>query len=125
MNTINSAILDVPLEPESTRQYYRGMSSLTTDDILHLARLANLTLSDDEISSLKTQLSDVISYFEELKEVPTDNVLPTSQTTGLEDVLRDDEVDTTRVLKVEEATSGTDKIHNNYFVVDQVIDKSQ
>lgn len=99
------------------------MSSLTTDDILRLAKLANLTLTDREISSLKTQLSDVIDYFEELKKVSTDNVIPTSQTTGLEDVLRSDEVDTTRILPVEDAIAGTDKIHNDYFVVDQVINK--
>lgn len=99
------------------------MSSLTNDDVLRLARLANLTLTDQEIDSLKTQLSDVIVYFEELKEVPTDSVMPTSQTTGLEDVLRDDNVDPTRTLSIDEALSGTDKIHNGYFVVDQVIDK--
>lgn len=100
------------------------MSSLTTDDVLRLARLANLTLTDIEIDSLKTQLSDVINYFEELKEVPTDNVIPTSQTTGLEDVLRDDNIDPTRTLSIDEALSGTEKTHNGYFVVDQVIDKN-
>lgn len=101
------------------------MSKLTNDDIPRLAALANLSLTDSEIKSLKAQLSDVINYFEELKKVPTDNVLPTSQTTGLEDVLRDDVIDPNRILKVADATSGTEKIHNDYFVVDQVIKKDE
>ena len=92
--------------------YYTLMSGLTTDEILHLSRLANLTLSKKETTTLKDQLSDVINYFKELKKLRTDDVSPTSQTTGLEDVLREDQVDAT-----------TDKTHNGAFVVPQVIDK--
>lgn len=99
------------------------MSKLSADEVKKLAELAKLKLSENEIKRLQNELSDVISYFAELTKVPTDNTLPTSQTTGLEDVLRDDEVNTDRILSNEEALSGTDKIHNGYIVVPQVINK--
>lgn len=101
------------------------MSTLRGGDILHLAGLANLALSETEIKILKTQLSEVLSYFEELKELRTDDVSPTSQTTGLTDVLREDVVDPTCVLAEADALSGTEKTHNNSFVVGQVIRKEQ
>ena len=99
--------------------------NLSTSDVLRLAALANLTLAKKEVDILKSQLSNVINYFEELKKLRTDDVAPTSRTTGLEGVLRDDQVDTERILSVEDATSGSEKIHNNTFVVAQVITKDQ
>jgi aspartyl-tRNA(Asn)/glutamyl-tRNA(Gln) amidotransferase subunit C len=101
------------------------MSSLSSDDVLRIAKLARLKLSKKEVDSLKTELSSVINYFTELTELRTDNIEPTSQTTGLKDVLRADEIDEPRMLSADSATSGTEKVHNNYFVVPQVIDKDQ
>lgn len=99
------------------------MSALTDDNILHLAKLASLSITPEEIGTLKSQLSGVLDYFDELKKLRTDNVPPTSQTTGLEDVLRNDMSDSDKILSNEEALSGTDKTHNGAFVVPQVIDK--
>jgi len=101
------------------------MSSLTSKDVLRLARLANIILSKPEVTSLKEELSEVVDYFEKLKKVNTENIKPTSQTTGLQDVLRDDEVDTSLILPREDALSGTEKTHNGYFVVTQVVDKDK
>src|SRR3989304_10461641 len=91
------------------------MSKLSEKDILHVAKLAKLTLSRGEIDRYQKQLSEVVGYVEELNEVETQGVLPTSQTTGLEDVLREDEIKVDDCLSPEEALSGTDKGVNNYF----------
>lgn len=101
------------------------MSGLTTGEVLRLATLANLTLTKEEINSLKVELSDVINYFEKLKKLRTDEISPTSQTTGLENVLKKDKVDATRILTKEEVLSATDKTHSSAFVVPQVIDKDK
>lgn len=69
------------------------------------------------------QLSEVIGYFEQLSSVNTDGIPPTSQTTGLLDVLREDTVNAARVLPQNKATSGTEKVKNGAFLVPQVIDK--
>lgn len=91
------------------------MTSLEKSDVKRLAKLADLELSESEIKELTPQLSEVINFFDELKEVNTDSVEPTSQTTGLTDVLRKDEIDSTRILKLE----------NNYFEVKALLDKSK
>jgi len=69
------------------------MSILSDKDVLHIAKLAKLRLSDEEVKKFGTQLSGVLEYFEQLSEVDTDNTEPTSQVTGLENVTREDEVE--------------------------------
>lgn len=100
------------------------MSSLGNDDVVHVAKLAKLDLTKKEVEKFKSQLSNVLGYVEELNKVDTEGIEPTSQTTGLLNVTRQDEVDSMKVLRVEDALSGTDKTHNDYFVVPAVIDKN-
>jgi len=99
------------------------MNELTKVQTLHVAKLANLKLTDNEINKFSIQLSEVLNFIDELKKVDTKNIEPTSQTTGLTNVKRKDKVDETRILTKEEALSGTDNIQNGYFVVPQIIKK--
>ena len=69
------------------------MSTITTDDVRHLAQLSNLQLSDQELDSLRGDLSNILDYITQLDELDTDGVEPTYQVTGLENVWRDDVVD--------------------------------
>lgn len=95
--------------------------SLTKADVEHVAKLARLTLTASEIAKFQKQLSAIISYIDELSEVDTTSVEPTSQTTGLENVSRSDEIDIAAILNQDEALSGTEKVHNGYFVVSMVL----
>jgi len=70
------------------------MSTITTDDVRHLAQLSNLGLSDSEISDLQADLANILGYVDQLSELDTEGIEPTYQVTGLENVWRDDEVDT-------------------------------
>jgi len=97
------------------------MSKLTKADVLHVAKLAKLNLSDAEIEEFLPQLSSVINYVGELSKVNTAGVEPTSQTTGLTDVFRDDEVKESS-LDQNKALSGTDKIYNGYFKVPAILE---
>lgn len=97
------------------------MSKLSKADVLHVAKLAKLDLSDSEVEKFQGQLSKVIDQIGELSEVDTKNVEPTSQTTGLENVYRIDEVKTENCLSQDEVLSGTDKIHNGYFKVGAIL----
>lgn len=101
------------------------MASLTIDDVAHVAKLAKLELTKEEIEKYKKQLSSVLEHFKELNEVETKDVNPTSQTTGLIDITREDKVDANQVLTVDEALSGTEKTKNGYFVVPAILDKEQ
>jgi len=92
-------------------------------DLEKLAKLADLKLSDSEKKELEPQLAEVVEYFDQLKNIDTENTRPTSQTTGLVDVTRPDKINPTRILSAEEATSNAKLEHNNYFVVDALLNK--
>ena len=63
---------------------------LTNEEILHLADLAKLSLSDKEIETFSVQLSEILAYVSQLNKIKTDLVLPTNQVTGLENVFSAD-----------------------------------
>jgi len=63
---------------------------LSSDEIKHLAKLANLPLSDEEIKKYSKQLEETIEYVENLKELDTKNTPPTSHTVNLKDIFFED-----------------------------------
>jgi aspartyl-tRNA(Asn)/glutamyl-tRNA(Gln) amidotransferase subunit C len=65
---------------------------LTREDVLHIAQLARVALTEEEITSMGEQLSDLLEHFEVLQKVDTTDVPPTAQSVTLENVMRDDEV---------------------------------
>ena len=68
------------------------MSKLSRDDVLKLAALSKLRLSDEEIEKLQTELSEILNYVETLDKVDTQGLEPTYQVTGLKNVYRQDEI---------------------------------
>jgi aspartyl-tRNA(Asn)/glutamyl-tRNA(Gln) amidotransferase subunit C len=66
--------------------------ALTKKEVEHIALLARLGLTEAEKEKFASQLSSILEYFEQLKEVNTDNIEPTAQVTGLENVMRADEI---------------------------------
>ncbi|HWQ27901.1 MAG TPA: Asp-tRNA(Asn)/Glu-tRNA(Gln) amidotransferase subunit GatC [Dehalococcoidia bacterium] len=65
---------------------------LSREDVLHVARLARIALSDDEVERFQTQLSDILEHFDVLRQIDTEGVPPTAHTLDLVNVERDDEV---------------------------------
>jgi aspartyl-tRNA(Asn)/glutamyl-tRNA(Gln) amidotransferase subunit C len=68
------------------------MAKLSRDDVLKLAQLARISLSDDEVDEFSEELSAILGYVEQLDSVDTEGLKPTNQVTGLTNVMRDDEV---------------------------------
>ena len=66
---------------------------LSQKEIEHIAILARLGLKNDEKERFSSQLSSILDYVEILNEVNTDEVEITAQVTGLENVMREDEVE--------------------------------
>lgn len=97
------------------------MSKLTKADVLHVAKLAKLDLTESEIKKFLPQLSNVIEHFGEMNKVDTSGVEPTSQTTGLEDVFRGDEIKESSITQ-DMALSGTEKTYNGYFKVPAILE---
>ena len=65
---------------------------LTREDVLHIARLARLGLTEAEVEKFREQLSHLLENFEVLQQVDTTDVPPTAQSIDLQTVVRDDEV---------------------------------
>lgn len=69
------------------------MSKISKDQVKKVAKLARIKLTDEEVEMFTGQLGDIFEYIDTLDEVDTEGVEPTSQVTGLSDVMRDDEID--------------------------------
>jgi aspartyl-tRNA(Asn)/glutamyl-tRNA(Gln) amidotransferase subunit C len=65
-------------------------AGITREDVAHVARLARLTVSDDELDTFTGQLAAVLEHAEDVASLDTEGVPPTAHPLPLENVLRDD-----------------------------------
>ena len=64
---------------------------LTDNEVKHIAKLARLGINDEELKKFREELAAILMFVEKLKEVDTQNVEPTAQATGSQNVIRPDE----------------------------------
>ena len=95
---------------------------LKKEEIEHIAKLARLDLSDTELKKYGSQLSDVLSYADKLQEVDTDEVEPTAQVTGLQDVLREDAAEDWNDQEREVALSQAPELEEGQIKVKRVLE---
>lgn len=67
------------------------MAKLSREDVLKLARLARLHLTEEEVTQFQTEISAILAYVEQLQKVDLTGFEPTYQVTGLKNVMRRDE----------------------------------
>ena len=65
---------------------------LSREEVLHIALLARLGLTETEVDKLSKQLSNILENFEVLQQVDTSDIPPTAQSIALQNVVKDDEV---------------------------------
>ena len=65
---------------------------LTEEEVKHVAKLARINLTDDEVKKFSGQLSDVLDYMKVLDELDVSDVPEASQVTGLSNVTEKDEI---------------------------------
>lgn len=94
---------------------------LTKKDILHLAELAKLTLSDAEVKKYLAQLEETLEYVKNLNELKVKGIVPTSQTTNLKDVFFVDGEKNERRLTQDEATKNAKNKKNGYLIVKRIM----
>ncbi len=61
------------------------------EQVLHVAALARLELSDGEVGRMASELSGILDHIEKISELDLEDVVPTSHVVGVENVLRPDE----------------------------------
>ncbi len=97
------------------------MKKLTGKDVVHLAKLANLKLSDKEASQYPEQLSESLEYVKNLDEIDTSAVPDNFYTTNAHNVMEDDVVDENIMLSHEDAMKNAQSTKNGYFVVKRIL----
>jgi aspartyl-tRNA(Asn)/glutamyl-tRNA(Gln) amidotransferase subunit C len=96
--------------------------ALSPQEVAHVARLARLSLSADELELMRSQLSDILSQIAMLQEVDVSGVPPTAQVTELTTVMRPDVV--TEQLTPESALANAPDQRDGMFRVKGVFEES-
>ena len=97
------------------------MGTLSRSDVEHVAYLARLGLTDEELIRLEGQLNHILDQYTILTALPTDDIAPTAQTIELENILRDDVVQPS--LPVEAVLANAPARDGDFIVVPAILDE--
>jgi aspartyl-tRNA(Asn)/glutamyl-tRNA(Gln) amidotransferase subunit C len=100
--------------------YNDPIMKLSREEVLHIARLARLGLTDEDVDRLREQLSNILENFEALKQVDTTDVPPTAQSIPLQNVTKDDKVKPS--LPQEQILANAPRKEGEYFRVKAVLE---
>lgn len=95
------------------------MSSLTRDDVAHLASLARIDLSEAELDRMVGELDVILGAVAKVQQAPIDGVAPMSHPLPLTNVTRPDVVRPS--LSPEEALSGAPEVEEQRFSVPRIL----
>ena len=95
--------------------------SLTPEQVKHIATLARVGITEEDIERFSHQLSDILDYFERLSQVDTTGVPPTAHTLALHNVMREDEP--APPLSAEEALANAPLREGEYFRVRAILEE--
>ena len=101
--------------------YDRAMATLSRSDVEHVAHLARLGLTDDELTHLEGQLNHILDQYAILAELATDDIAPTAQTIELENILRADVVRLS--LPLEAVLANAPARQGDFIVVPAILDE--
>ncbi len=93
---------------------------ITKEQVGHVAKLAKLSISDEEKEEFSLQLEKILTYVDQLNELKTEGIEPTSHAVGLENVFREDKVQPS--LPVEIALQNAPQQEKGFFKVPKVIE---
>ncbi|WP_449538668.1 Asp-tRNA(Asn)/Glu-tRNA(Gln) amidotransferase subunit GatC [Ferdinandcohnia sp. Marseille-Q9671] len=96
------------------------MSRISVEEVKHVANLARLAITEDEGKVLQQQLDAIISFAEQLNEVDTENVKPTSHVLPIKNVMREDVA--TEGLPVKEVLKNAPDQKDGQFRVPSIIE---
>lgn len=95
------------------------MAKLSPEEIQKIARLAQIKLTDQEVTQYQGQIGDILAYVDQLRAVPTDGVEPTAQVTGMVNRMRPDAVRPS--LTQAEALANAPEQRDGYFKIKAVL----
>ena len=93
---------------------------LSREEVLHVARLARLHLTEEELERMRAQLDAILAYVDKLRELDVEGVEPTSHAVPLVDVMRDDSL--APCLPQEAALANAPDRDGEFFRVPRIIE---
>jgi aspartyl-tRNA(Asn)/glutamyl-tRNA(Gln) amidotransferase subunit C len=93
---------------------------LTREEVLHIAHLARVALTEEEITRMSEQLSNLLDHFEVLQKVDTTDIPPTAQSVNLESVMRGDDIKSS--LPPDEVLTNAPRREGDFFRVKPVLE---
>ena len=93
---------------------------LSGEEVLHIALLARLGLTETEVNRLSEQLSNILESFEILQQVDTTSIPPTAHSVALQNVVRNDEATTS--LPQSQILANAPRREENWFRVRAVLE---
>ena len=99
------------------------MATLSRDDVAHVAHLARLGLTEEELTRLEGQLNHILDQYAILARLNTDAIPPTAQTIELENILRDDVARPS--LTVDEALANAPARQGDHVLVPAILGGEQ
>ncbi len=96
------------------------LSRISEEQVKHVAHLARLAITEEELHKFTKQLDAIISFGEELAEVNTDGVEPMSHVLAMKNVMREDEPK--ECLTVEEVLKNAPDQEDNQFKVPTILE---
>ena len=93
---------------------------LSREDVLHIALLARLGLTETEVDKVSKQLSNILENFEVLQQIDTVDIPPTAQSITLQNVLRDDQVNAS--LSPNQVLANAPQKDGDFFRVQAVLE---
>jgi len=93
---------------------------LSREEVIHIATLARLGMSEADIEKAREQLSNILENFEVLKEVDTTNIPPTAQSINLQNIMREDVPADS--LKAEDVLANAPDREDDFFKLRAVLD---
>ena len=95
--------------------------ALTREQVAHVARLARLSFTDEELDRFAHQLSDILAYAEQVSALATEDVPPTAHALPLKNVFRPDEIKPS--LSQEKALSTAPEVEDGRFKVPRIMEE--
>ncbi|MCU6482670.1 aspartyl-tRNA(Asn)/glutamyl-tRNA(Gln) amidotransferase subunit C [Arthrobacter silviterrae] len=98
------------------------MAAINREDVAHLAQLAHIEMSDDELDRMANELAVIVDSVKSVSEAAGDDIPATSHPIPLTNVMREDVVG--HVLTAEEALSGAPDAQDGRFKVPAILEES-
>ena len=95
-------------------------AKIDPDQVRRIARLARINLTTDELKEFAGQLSDILDYVDQLNELDTEGVEPTTHPLKISNVFRQDQIGES--LSNEQALANAPQRHGDFFAVPKVLE---